>query len=120
MAQNTQKTSSSRSSGGKKTAPKAKAADQTAARRQIAGAVCLFAAFLMVLSFFNIDGFVLRFVKNTGKGLLGAGFFVLPFSLLAAGGNPASQTKKEKDGRPCAHSYFAFAFGNDGSCDDIG
>ena len=67
MAQNTKKTSSSRSSGGKKTAPKAKAADQTAARRQIAGAVCLFAAFLMVLSFFNIDGFVLRFVKKVIK-----------------------------------------------------
>ena len=32
MAQNTKKTSSSRSSGGKKTAPKAKAADQTAAQ----------------------------------------------------------------------------------------
>ena len=96
MAQNTQKTSSSRSSGGKKTAPKAKAADQTAARRQIAGAVCLFAAFLMVLSFFNIDGFVLRFVKNTGKGLLGAGFFVLPFSLLAAGGILLLKPKKKK------------------------
>ena len=109
MAQNTQKTSSSRSSGGKKTAPKAKAADQTAARRQIAGAVCLFAAFLMVLSFFNIDGFVLRFVKNTGKGLLGAGFFVLPF-LFWRRGESCFSNQKRKRRPPLCSFLFCLCF----------
>jgi S-DNA-T family DNA segregation ATPase FtsK/SpoIIIE len=54
-------------------------------RREIGGAACLVLAFLAGLACFRIDAVVLRLIANSGKGLIGSGLFVLPFSLLASG-----------------------------------
>ena len=84
MADTKKSTSTAKKSTGskKKTAPNA---SQMAARRQIWGAGYILFAFLLLLSLFGIEGFVLDFLCDLSKGLTGIGFFILPFALLFSG-----------------------------------
>ncbi|MBQ7087118.1 MAG: DNA translocase FtsK 4TM domain-containing protein, partial [Clostridia bacterium] len=84
MADTKKSTSTAKKSTGskKKSAPNAA---QMAARRQIWGAGYILFAFLLLLSLFGIEGFVLDFLCDLSKGLTGIGFFILPFALLFSG-----------------------------------
>ena len=79
---------STKSGGTSSAKPKKKTnptASQMAARRQMWGAGYIILAFLFLLAMFGIDGFVLDFFRNVGMGLMGIGFYILPFALLASG-----------------------------------
>ena len=84
MADTKKSTSTAKKSTGskKKSAPNA---SQMAARRQIWGAGYILFAFLLLLSLFGIEGFVLDFLCDLSKGLTGIGYFILPFALLFSG-----------------------------------
>ena len=75
---NKRKTTSSSSRGRKKPAKK-----QAAPIRREAGAcVCLVLALLTVLCCFRIDAAILNLLGSVFRGLIGAGFYILPFSFV--------------------------------------
>ncbi|MBE6987957.1 MAG: hypothetical protein E7432_04160 [Ruminococcaceae bacterium] len=81
-------TKKSTSTAKKSTASKKKSspnASQMAARRQIWGAGYILFAFLLLLSLFGIEGFVLDFLRDLSRGLTGIGFFLLPFAMIFSG-----------------------------------
>ena len=84
MADTKKSTTTTKKSAGtkNKTAPNA---SQMAVRRQMWGAGYLFFAFLLLLSLFGIEGFVLDFFRDISAGLTGIGFFILPFAMIFSG-----------------------------------
>ena len=51
-------------------------------RREVGAGVCLVLALLTVLCCFGIDAAILNLLTALFRGLIGAGFYILPFSFL--------------------------------------
>ena len=51
-------------------------------RREIGAFVCLFLAFFVILCILGVDAAFLRLVRFVFRGLVGSGFYVLPFSFI--------------------------------------
>ncbi len=65
--------------------PAAKAAPEVQPkRREIAAVICAALGVFSLLSFFTGDGWFLRFFMVLMRGLIGAGYFLLPFALIGA------------------------------------
>ena len=75
---NKRKTTSSSSRGRKKPARKQAAP----IRREVGACVCLVLALLTVLCCFRIDAAILNLLGSVFRGLIGAGFYILPFSFV--------------------------------------
>ena len=75
---NKRKTTSSSSRGRKKPAKK----QATPIRREVGACVCLVLALLTVLCCFRIDAAILNLLGSVFRGLIGAGFYILPFSFV--------------------------------------
>lgn len=65
--------------------------------REIAAFVCLFVGFFLLLGMFGANGFFIKVLCDFARGLLGTGFYVLPFAffyafwaLLRHGGRPVA------------------------------
>ena len=77
MAAQKKKSSGARSRGSSRKKPAKKPV-----RREIGAGVCLFLALLTALSCFELDAAALRLLSALFKGLIGAGYYILPFSFL--------------------------------------
>ena len=90
MAQTNRKRSSSaaassKSNTRKRSAGKKKTAKAAApVRREIGGAVCFFLALLGIISYFQPAAIFIRFYRDLIRGLIGAGYYLLPPILLLA------------------------------------
>ncbi len=87
MAEKKRSSTSSRSSGksksGRRPSQAAKAKNQPKPiRREVGAFVCLFLFVLVVLGLFKVDALVITAVVDLVRGLIGAGVFVMPFTLL--------------------------------------
>ena len=51
-------------------------------RREVGACVCLFLGVFTILCCFGVDAVILNLMTGLFKGLLGAGFYILPFSFL--------------------------------------
>ena len=77
--------STGKSSGSRKSTSKgskSKAKTQTPIRREVGAGVCLVLALLTVLCCFRIDAAILNLLGSVFRGLIGAGFYILPFSFV--------------------------------------
>ena len=79
MATNNKRKTTSSSSRGRKTPAKKQAAP---IRREVGACVCLVLALLTVLCCFRIDAAILNLLGSVFRGLIGAGFYILPFSFV--------------------------------------
>ena len=79
MATNNKRKTTSSSSRGRKKPAKRQAAP---IRREVGACVCLVLALLTVLSCFRIDAAILNLLGSVFRGLIGAGFYILPFSFV--------------------------------------
>ena len=77
MATNNKRKTTSSSSRGRKKPAKKQAAP---IRREVGACVCLVLALLTVLCCFRIDAAILNLLGSVFRGLIGAGFYILPFS----------------------------------------
>ena len=77
----------SRSSSGGNRAPAArsKAPEPKPIRREVGAVVCGLLALFSLLGLFGVEGFVIDALCGTAKGLIGYGYWLLPFALLGAG-----------------------------------
>ena len=87
MAEKKRSSTSSKSAGksksGRKPSQAAKAKNQPKPiRREVGAFVCLFLFVLVVLGLFKVDALVITAVVDLLRGLMGAGVFVMPFTLL--------------------------------------
>lgn len=74
-------TTTGRSSGG----ARAKALEAKPIRREVGALVCFLLALFTLLGLCNVNALVIDLLCDTAKGLLGYGFWILPFSLAGAG-----------------------------------
>lgn len=88
-----QKTATKRSSGGKTSQKKVPVKEPL--HREIGAFICLFLGVLTIFGCFGVDAVLIRFITNLLKGLVGPGFYILPFVfticfiiLLLHGGRP--------------------------------
>lgn len=75
-------------SGGNRTASsrsKASEREQKPIRREVGAVVCGLLALFSLLGLFRVDGFVIDALCGTAKGLIGYGYWFLPFALFGAG-----------------------------------
>ena len=79
MATNNKRKTASSSSRGRKKPAKKQAAP---IRREVGACVCLVLALLTVLCCFRIDAAILNLLGSVFRGLIGAGFYILPFSFV--------------------------------------
>ena len=79
MATNNKRKTTSSSSRGRKKPAKKQAAP---IRREVGACVCLVLALLTVLCCFRIDAAILNLLGSGFRGLIGAGFYILPFSFV--------------------------------------
>ena len=79
MATNNKRKMTSSSSRGRKKPAKKQAAP---IRREVGACVCLVLALLTVLCCFRIDAAILNLLGSVFRGLIGAGFYILPFSFV--------------------------------------
>lgn len=79
MATNNKRKTTSSSSRGRKKPAKRQAAP---IRREVGACVCLVLALLTVLCCFRIDAAILNLLGSVFRGLIGAGFYILPFSFV--------------------------------------
>ena len=79
MATNNKRKTTSSSSRGRKKPAKKQAAP---IRREVGACVCLVLALLTVLCCFQIDAAILNLLGSVFRGLIGAGFYILPFSFV--------------------------------------
>ena len=79
MATNNKRKTTSSSSRGRKKPAKKQAAP---IRREVGACVCLVLALLTVLCCFRIDAAILNLLGSVFRGLIGAGFYILPFSFV--------------------------------------
>ncbi len=87
MAEKKRSSTSSKSSGksksGRKPSQAAKAKNQPKPiRREVGAFICLFLFVLVVLGLFQVDALVITAVVDLIRGLMGAGVFAMPFTLL--------------------------------------
>ena len=87
MAEKKRSSTTSKSSG--KTASRRKPSQAAKAknqpkpiRREVGAFVCLFLFVLVVLGLFKVDALVITAVVDLTRGLMGAGVFAMPFTLL--------------------------------------
>ena len=73
---------SSPATGNKRTEKTTAAAVKTPRRREIGALVCLLLAVFSFIGFFSGEGAVIKIMRDFLRGLLGSGFFALPFTLL--------------------------------------
>ncbi|HIR51230.1 MAG TPA: DNA translocase FtsK [Candidatus Avoscillospira avicola] len=81
------KTTGGGRSAGKSAASRSRAAaksDRRPIRREVGAFVCLGLAALLLLGLFGVKAFLISPLMDLVRGLVGAGIYVLPFSLLAA------------------------------------
>ena len=79
-------TSSSRSSSGSKSSgSRTKAPEPKPIRREVGAVVCFLLALFTLLGLFNVEGFVINGLCDWAKGLIGYGYWILPFALAGAG-----------------------------------
>ena len=81
------KTTGGGRSTGKSAASRSRAAaksDRRPIRREVGAFVCLGLAALLLLGLFGVEAFLISPLMDLVRGLVGAGIYVLPFSLLAA------------------------------------
>ena len=71
-----------RSSGGARSRGKNKKSAAKPIRREVGAFVCLFLGVFTVLCCFQVDAVILNLMSALFKGLIGAGFYILPFSFL--------------------------------------
>ena len=86
MAERKKTTGGGRSTG-KSAASRSRAAaksDRRPIRREVGAFVCLALAALLLLGLFGVEAFLISPLMDLVRGLVGAGIYVLPFSLLAA------------------------------------
>ena len=86
MAERKKTTGGGRSTG-KSAASRSRAAaksDRRPIRREVGAFVCLGLAALLLLGLFGVEAFLISPLMDLVRGLVGAGIYVLPFSLLAA------------------------------------
>ncbi len=77
-------TSSGKGSGGRsarKPAPKPKPV-----HREVGAFVCLFLAVFLALGWFGVDGLFIELLCDFARGLVGGGYYILPFALILAFG----------------------------------
>ena len=79
MATNNKRKTTSSSSRGRKKPAKKQAAP---IRREVGACVCLVLALLTVLCCFRIDAAILNLLGSVFRGLIGAGFYILPYSFV--------------------------------------
>ena len=79
MATNNKRKTTSSSSRGRKKPAKKQAAP---IRREVGACVCLVLALLTVLCCFRVDAAILNLLGSVFRGLIGAGFYILPFSFV--------------------------------------
>ena len=79
MATNNKRKTTTSSSRGRKKPAKKQAAP---IRREVGACVCLVLALLTVLCCFRIDAAILNLLGSVFRGLIGAGFYILPFSFV--------------------------------------
>ena len=79
MATNNKRKMTSSPSRGRKKPAKKQAAP---IRREVGACVCLVLALLTVLCCFRIDAAILNLLGSVFRGLIGAGFYILPFSFV--------------------------------------
>ena len=72
-----QKTVTKRTSGGK--AKSRQAPSKKPIRREVGAFVCLFFGIFSILGCFDVDAVLIRFMTDVLKGLVGSGFYILPF-----------------------------------------
>ena len=96
-SKNTKGTSSSSRAGGGRKTKNHRTAGQRPIHREIAAFVCLFTGFFLLLGMFGANGFFIKMLCDFTKGLLGTGYYVLPFAflygfwaLLRHGGRPVA------------------------------
>src|SRR5699024_10760513 len=86
MAERKKTTGGGRSTG-KSAASRSRAAAKSSRRpirREVGAFVCLALAALLLLGLFGVKAFLISPLMDLVRGLVGAGIYVLPFSLLAA------------------------------------
>ncbi len=77
-----QRTSSSRQSGSRSSASRRSEPERKPIRREVGAVVCLLLGIFALLGLFHVEALFIDFFCNTVKGLLGKGFWLLPFALL--------------------------------------
>ena len=80
MANNKRSTKSS----GKRTRAAASKQTKKPIRREVGGVVCVALAVLMTLSWFGVHSVMTDWLRIVGLGLLGIGYYMMPFALLLA------------------------------------
>ena len=79
-------TSSARSSSGNKASgSRAKAPETKPIRREVGALVCFLLALFTLLGLFNVEAIVIDLLCGSAKGLIGYGYWFLPFALAGAG-----------------------------------
>ncbi len=75
------------SGGNRSSSARSKAPEQTLKpiRREVGAVVCLLLALFSLLGLFQVDGFVIDALCGTAKGLIGYGYWFLPFALIGTG-----------------------------------
>ncbi|MGE4354502.1 MAG: DNA translocase FtsK [Oscillospiraceae bacterium] len=89
MAQGAKKKTPSASRAGRKSSTKQAASpklEKKPYRREIWAVICLFLAIFSFIGYFNVEGWFIEAFCGTLKGILGWGYYIFPFCLLAAAG----------------------------------
>ena len=73
------------SSGGNRAPSRRKAPEPKPIRREVGAVVCGLLALFSLLGLFQVEGFVIDALCGTAKGLIGYGYWILPFALFGAG-----------------------------------
>ena len=82
---NTSGGNSRSSSGGNRAPVRTKAPEPKPIRREVGAVVCGLLALFSLLGLFGVEGFVIDALCGAAKGLIGYGYWLLPFALLGAG-----------------------------------
>ncbi|MCL2082447.1 MAG: DNA translocase FtsK [Oscillospiraceae bacterium] len=68
----------------KKTPPKSRAAERTPIRREVGALACFLLSVFTLIGLFSPEAWFIRFTRAVLGGVIGRGFWLLPFALLAA------------------------------------
>ncbi len=83
-SKNTKETAGSSRAGGRGKPKNQRTSGKRPVHREISAFVCLFIGFFLLLGMFGANGFFIKMLCDFAKGLLGTGFYVLPFAFLYA------------------------------------
>lgn len=76
------KKTSAKKAGSSKSSAAAKRNDTQPVRREVWAVICLCLSVFTFLGFFSADGLFISFIKSFMRGLIGGGYYLLPFSFL--------------------------------------